>query len=381
MHMDPDPSRNFSQDHRFWDMRGIPDRLVCPGRQNRVIYQLSRSLFKYLDHGGDDSPNAVHKLLSRWLTCLQSRCITCGTPQNVKLCRPTVCCSSWSYCETQVRLSMLDVRLMEVRQDPSVAELLLTAVYAAAQADNKKLLPSSPFGQSYSALAAFSSLSSINALSSTRDISHSISNPDAERLLCYACSQYRGFLMSVPSGPYHISGLPSGTIQFLLADAGPQLESKFEAVKSRGGASRPHNTVYFHGTTLDRLYAILAQGLRVLSSDPTMQSNGASYGNGIYLTDAPSVALSYAASPKVKLTHRTRDMLFYRCRVLLCCELACQLTPKTNWGSGNVYVVEDKNCLILRYVFLLPQGSKGVANEDQLKRELAGKFGALRNEK
>ena len=187
--------------------------------------------------------------------------------------------------------------------------------------------------------------------------------------------------MSVPSGPFYVSGLPSGTTQFLLADAGPQLESKFEAVRSRGGASRPQNTVYFHGTMLDRLYAILTQGLRVLSSDPTMQSNGASYGNGIYLTDAPSVALSYAAPPKVKVARRARNMLYYRCGVLLCCELACQLTPKTSFGSGNVYVVEDKNCLILRYVLLLPQGSHGVANEDALKRELAQKFVALREQR
>ena len=377
MHVDPDPLRRSSQDHRFWDMRGIPDRLVCPGRQNRMIYQLSRSLFKHLVNGGADTPNELYILLLKWLTCLPSRCITCGSQQKAKLCRPTVCCRS--HCKTEVRRSNLGVRLMEIPQDPNVAELLLTAVYAAAQADNNKLLPSSPFHRSSDALTAFSYIPPLYTLSSADDFSISISNSDAERLLCYACSQYRGFLMSVPSGPYNVSGLPHGTAQFLLADAGPELEAKFESIRARSGATPPQNNVYFHGTRLDRLYAILTQGLRVLSTDTTLRSNGASYGNGIYLTDAPGVALGYAARPEVRNAHRTRNMLFHQCNVLLCCELACSVAPV--YGNGNIYVVPDESWLVLRYVFLLPPGSAAVANENQLRLELAGKFRALSNER
>ncbi|KAH8723522.1 hypothetical protein GQ44DRAFT_577882, partial [Phaeosphaeriaceae sp. PMI808] len=53
--------------------------------------------------------------------------------------------------------------------------------------------------------------------------------------------------------------MPTGTHQFILANASPKLESEFV---SKLPKYNPKSIVLFHGTTFDRLPAILAQGLK-----------------------------------------------------------------------------------------------------------------------
>ncbi|EAT91157.1 hypothetical protein SNOG_01508 [Parastagonospora nodorum SN15] len=53
--------------------------------------------------------------------------------------------------------------------------------------------------------------------------------------------------------------MPAGTHQFVLANARPKLESDFISRMTWTGRK---SDVLFHGTTLDRLPAILAQGLK-----------------------------------------------------------------------------------------------------------------------
>ncbi|KAF1363819.1 hypothetical protein EJ07DRAFT_87266, partial [Lizonia empirigonia] len=53
--------------------------------------------------------------------------------------------------------------------------------------------------------------------------------------------------------------LPPGTHQFVLANASPKLEKTFV---SKIQWTKRETTVLFHGTSLDRLPAILSQGLR-----------------------------------------------------------------------------------------------------------------------
>ena len=278
-----------------------------------------------------------------------------------------------------VRLSDLEVRLMEIRPDPNVVELLLTAAYAAAQANNKALLPSCPITNTNRFFAALGKIPSINYFRASRNIYDDIHalGIEAERLLCWASSQYRGFLLSVPQGPFHVAGLPPNTEQFLLADAGPSLERAFEARRRSYTPQQPCDVVYFHGTTLDRLYAILTQGLRVLSQDSSLRSNGASYGSGIYLTDSIAVALSYAGNPRVSVTTRTRNMLFYSYKVLLCVELGTDVSPATSWSSGKIFVLPDEKAVILRYVFLIPREAGAVTGEAVIRRTIGWKFQEL----
>ncbi|KAF1994159.1 hypothetical protein P154DRAFT_400392, partial [Amniculicola lignicola CBS 123094] len=53
--------------------------------------------------------------------------------------------------------------------------------------------------------------------------------------------------------------LPTGTHQFVLANASPTLENWFATRLPR---TNPQTRVLFHGTSQDRLPNILAQGLK-----------------------------------------------------------------------------------------------------------------------
>ncbi|KAF2647450.1 hypothetical protein K491DRAFT_569114, partial [Lophiostoma macrostomum CBS 122681] len=53
--------------------------------------------------------------------------------------------------------------------------------------------------------------------------------------------------------------MPAGTHQFVLANAAPELEHAFAKQLPR---YNPTTRVLFHGTSLDRLPSILAQGLK-----------------------------------------------------------------------------------------------------------------------
>lgn len=74
-------------------------------------------------------------------------------------------------------------------------------------------------------------------------------------------------------------------------------------------------------------------------------------------------------------------MLYYRMRVLLCVEVACDLQPRTSWSDGGIYVVEDESQIILRYVLLIPEGFSALGNEWNVRNEIGAKIRALRDGK
>src|SRR5436853_5323009 len=80
-----------------------------------------------------------------------------------------------------------------------------------------------------------------------------------------------------------------GVRQFVLINAAPEHEKEY-SVHTEGQALCH---VVFHGTSMDRLYAILREGLKVASGGP-LQRHGAALGKGIYVSDEPNTALGFA---------------------------------------------------------------------------------------
>lgn len=388
IHIEPDPSRNPGQEHAFWHMKHMPERLLCPGLQSRMTYQLSRSFWKLVNSGVPLIPEQVHDLFLGWLENLPRRCISCGTHQKAKLYRPTFCEDDDASrpCEATTASEPM-IYLTEIQQDPYVVELLLTAISAAAQSNNASILPGSPISDQVRCLQALRKIPPIRNFQqrNSYDVMMSL-EPDPQALLAWTCTTYRGFLISVPTGRFHIDSFPNA-VQFLLADGGPRLERRFESQrKASGFGSRnkgPRKIAFFHGTSFARLYAILIQGLRSLSNDRSLCSNGAALGQGIYLTDSPSMALEYTRPLQASVSSHVRNMQFYRSRVLLCVELAKDIQRSDgprSFGPG-VFVVPDERAMVLRYIFLLPPETWGVSNEPVLRTEIESKLKLLRAEK
>jgi hypothetical protein len=141
--------------------------------------------------------------------------------------------------------------------------MMLSSVYAAACSGNTSLLPGSPFNQQ-TLKEIFKALPPLNILSDVKDISQTLRayHKDAEKLLSWSCVHFQGYIASA-TGLCKIKNLPKGTHQFVLANASPKLESQYVA---RLPAPSSQTTVLFHGTPLDRLPTILAQGLRIYSA-------------------------------------------------------------------------------------------------------------------
>jgi hypothetical protein len=105
--------------------------------------------------------------------------------------------------------------------------------------------------------------------------------------------------------------------------------------------------VLFHGTSLDRLPAILAKGL-VVCSGTSLQRTGAIYGQGIYMADDPAVSMSY--SP---MNSTWRNSALANMRVLL----GCEVVGKGRSVTAGIHVITDETSVMVRYIFLFRQGA------------------------
>jgi Poly(ADP-ribose) polymerase catalytic domain len=338
--------------HSYWPANhtsSAPDVHFCRGKANRTTYQLGRALWRYLV-GGFGSLEALHGMLAAAIDGMASSCIACGNPVGARLLRSTTCKEA---CGVTLRRSDLEVRLADLRHDPAVVDLLLAIAFAAAASGDfglgsrkqLDLLPGCPISNASSLIQTLNNLPAVATFRATTDLSASIRQLGAstEELLSWACTNYRGFLASA-TGMLKIPSMP-GIYQFVLADATPERENDF-ATQAVG--QQPKRVV-FHGTSLDRLYAIIRQGLIICSGGP-LQRHGAALGHGIYTTDEPVDAWSYTS-----VGTGWPASIFHNVRVLL----GCELTGATNTlaTAGVTHLTLDPSRLMVRYIFLCPANS------------------------
>lgn len=329
------------EEHCYWPVfkdSSEPDVPHC-GRGSRITWQLSRIVSRHLRKGFTSLAD-VHRFVAAKINDLVKSCLVCGakhSSRGPRLRRPTVCQSA--ACSMLWNRVALDVRLTEIRTDPGVVDLLLTGIFAAAQANRLDLLPGCPVGSTPTIVQVLNNLPAMSVLQATNDISAALTNvgPAALHLLTWACSSYRGFLAST-SGTLHIPSLP-GAQQFILANAAPEHEAAFTSKVGRQGTS-----VLFHGTSIDRLPCILSQGLRVCSGT-ALQRTGAAHGNGIYMATEPLTSFSYAPS-----ITSWRASTFHNMRLLL----GVELVGRGNSVAGGIHVIKDPGVLMVRYIFLFP---------------------------
>ncbi|MCJ1294460.1 hypothetical protein MMC34_006018 [Xylographa carneopallida] len=335
-----------SEGHPPWlvfEGSSVPDVFYCHGRANSTTYQIARTLARYLQ-GGHKSLEAIHNLVSTSLTNLFQTCIVCGSSQGTRLHRATVC--RRASCNGRFGCASLEIRLADIRHDPPVIDLLLTAVHSVTESGRVSLLPDCPIRTTTELLQILDKLPKTKYLQYVRDLNTSIRRlgTSTEVFFPWLCGAYHGFLASA-TGLLRIPSMP-GIHQFILASASPTLESVFA---THAGQRSPR--LLFHGTSMDRLYAILCQGLRVCSGT-SLQLHGSSYGAGIYMAEEPKTAYSYATASVVSGSGWTHSAYPY-VRVLLGCEyIGASQARSTN----GIHVITDASELMVRYVFLLPPG-------------------------
>ena len=322
-----------------------PHEQYCHGRASRMAFKLSRILFRHLLQDNFPSIERIHTLMTEALGDLVSSCIVCaGAPFGAKLRRATYCGNP--ECADIFEQADPLLLLSDAWQDPTVVGLLLAMVYASAKSGNLALLPGCPVPDATTITGLLDRLPlKTEFLVEKLTQTFKLLDGSTANLLSWTCCSYRGFLVSA-TGQLRVPNLPAGTHQFVLANATPELEKAFAA--HRAGPKQSPSRILFHGTSLDRLYPILCQGLRVCSGTP-LARHGAARGKGIYMADEPLTSWQYAAS---NATLNWRKSIYKNTRVLLGCEFL-----GTSQGSGGIHVITDPSTLMVRYLFLFPTGS------------------------
>lgn len=337
--------------HSWIDPREIgtmPTQFVCRGKQSRLSVVLARAIWRELEGGENCDIPALYARVKGLIRNGANECMVCAKDIGANLHRATVC---GSLVCTLIADSMdFAVWTETLRQDRRVMDLLFTAVHAVATARNVDLLPGLPdiWKDTKKLLAMLNALPATDVLAKAdnmRTLLRLVSK-NADLLTSWLCTASRTFIISA-TGHWRIPNMP-GIHQFLVVDNPPEIEAAF----AKHNHLQPR-MVLFHGTSMDRLYAILAQGLRVLSNTSLMK-HGAVSGAGIYFSSDTALPASYAAATTAKAAGSGG---FFKSRgnfdgpqVLLGCEHAGPAT------KGGVFVVTDPTKVIVRYVFLVPKG-------------------------
>ena len=373
----------------------VPNLPYCRGVTKRGEYQISRILHRSLRKGLKPL-GEIYAFIALCIDHLVEYCVVCGCVHGACLTRPAVC-SSAICADTFSRVSSRIV-LEDIWHDPPVVILLLTALYATASTGNDSILLGSPFSDTASALKVLASLPNTDNIREALEIqmgetpaeSVSAGSPQAQSAglpaviwsfagllasasvswmgstgvsspvdagsshfqttikpaLAWACTKYGGFLATA-SGQLRIPVFASDH-QYLLANSTAALEKAF-ADEYRKAQSK--STVLFHGTSLDRLYPILSEGLRICSGT-SLQRHGALHGDGIYMAEEPETSWGYSRdAPSISGLKWTN---LKEMNVLLGCEYAGVSTAKYQ----RIHVVSDPKKLIVRYIFLMPPNAK-----------------------
>ena len=355
--------------HTPWEIfRGnrSPHEQYCHDRPNRGSYQFSRIVWFHLRHNYQ-SLAQTHAFLTSKISKFGQGCMVCGVGQ-LRLRRATTC--PLQTCQSTFSRAHIEIQLAEIWQDPPVMDLLLAMIHSVASTGKLDLLANFPPSDPSTIISLLGNLPTIqdlakhlksclhvsDAFSLAKAVSGFCASSSDHSLLAssllWAGTSHRSFIVSA-TGPQRIPSF--GANQFLLANSAPSLETAFSAHMPTPQSS---SEILFHGTSLDRLHAIICQGLCV-QSGTTLQRHGAAYGAGIYMADEPTVAWGYSTACR----GGWKSSNLQSTKVLLGCELA---GSKPQAAYSGIYVITDATRLAVRYIFLLASNARIPAAKDVL---------------
>lgn len=319
-----------------------PTRQICTSAQTAFTWQLSRIIYSKLRRGQADILG-MHQSVTAFLPDLAQFCVSCSVAHDsraAQLRRSVPCDLNLNACAQLWYGLPLHVRIPEIRTDTFAVDIALSSVYTAAVTYKSELLQGCPLRSFQLVRSVIDALPTMSIMRDAVNLSSVLNSyhPQAEKLISWAVVQHRGFLATA-TGLLKIPNLPPGTHQFVLANASPKLETTF-ARKIQ--ANKKDTTVLFHGTSLDRLPAILAQGMRIYSGTP-LQRTGAVHGKGIYLSEDPATSFYYSTASLSWKNSGLNNM-----RMML----GCELVGTASKVNGNIHVVTDVETLMVRYILL-----------------------------
>jgi ubiquitin-protein ligase len=125
---------------------------------------------------------------------------------------------------------------------------------------------------------------------------------------------------------------------------------KFNYTSATEDIFNKQNTVYlYHGSPFENWYSIMRSGIKIGSKNTKLFLNGAAYGDGIYLSNDITLSLSYSSSRNYNTSPSGNGNSNIKYILAI-----YEVIDNPKWKkTNNIFVVDDENALILRYIIIL----------------------------
>lgn len=321
------------------------------------ITQTALSFFneRWEANRGEDFLSDLALRLNDRLINAGNTCMMCDEELPFPGVKPTVC--DRDLCAYQLDNLGLGADLSLFDTDYMVADLLITAAVTACNDTHRQSVSpvATPINRSNGSEAHYTVLELgrlLNCLPSAeviRDVGPlresflKESDPYAPFVVGWVFATNRAHIVSLEQEK-HVKNMNTSH-QFQIHTSTRKHAEKFEALRAQHGSF-----FAFHGSSMSNWHNILRQNLKNASRTP-MMSAGAAYGEGIYLASSSSTSSSYA-----------RATLGWANSALGASPMCLALVEVANSSrvhhhlQGQIIVASDENCVMLRQLFVYPQG-------------------------
>ena len=231
----------------------------------------------------------------------------------------------------------------EIARDSSAADLLVSMFSAAL--GTPYLTPAPPQDLLMVAPQVLSTLPSMSAIATsfqndTEMIKHL--GQSTVDLLRWILLSNRSHIITLPE-QLKLSDISRKSTQFLSLISTPDAEKKFAE-----NAKKAKGFVYlWHGSSGDRWYSILRNGLKI-ATNTSLQQNGNALGKGIYFSKDSNVSFGYArpCPNRYANSHLPKNLSM----VGLCSVAKVKSLKNFNWA----HTLNDETAVIVRFLFVAP---------------------------
>lgn len=123
---------------------------------------------------------------------------------------------------------------------------------------------------------------------------------------------------------------------------------------------KDNKTLYlYHGSIYENWYSIMRNGIKIGSKSKYFL-NGAAHGNGVYLSNNINMSLGYSKGNGSVMFSNNNSQSYSERQLILA---IFEVVENPKWVKGNnIFVVDDENALILRYLLVFNDTNNPILN-------------------
>ena len=314
----------------------------------------------------------VYEYCHQRLDTLNEFCVVCDESHvfnnGPTMLKPTVCGRELCVFSFHT-IGVMSDTAEDIATGPEVVDLLITMAKAACSSDRRNLIfdpfptvvdPTNPqkfaltpshknFSRCNEALSALD-MQKLNSylgpnLKETVDLQNKLAYP----LLQWLISSNRSHIVKLPeSARLPFMGTPH---QFLLMTSPPATEAIFRQYRAEHGS-----TFAFHGSNIENWHSIMHNGL-INASGTKFQVNGASEGDGIYLSPQAFISYEYSKKRSHYLDYQAGSGSISGSHFLdisekLTCLALCEVITSPDLRRNGTLVMPDADKVCTRFFFV-----------------------------